>query len=253
MNDITRKTRSDSTIDSLAPEVRDQIEAWLFEDNLSLTDIVQKLQEQHQTKSSIAALSRYAKRRRLARLFETSEDLCDVAPVDPQVAKRAGEAFLHAAIAKSLNLVSEDNCDSKELGRLVRLVSTAKEMEFRQRRVELAEAKHRLKSGTEMLKTWPKNSYSLVDTNTEPGFLRRTRLKIFGEHLASDEGWLEATQAETEEIIRKVQEQKNGPVVPPVTPRRGCALGRGLSAMLRENLGMPEQTPPTPASDANAT
>lgn len=143
------KPRSDSVLDGLPPERREQLVRWLVDENLSYQDAVARVWEKFGVKTSVSALQKFYARRCFTLRADQAKDFAELvvaqAEKDPARFDKATIALIHQkaferAYARDGNL-SELAVLAGILGDSAKLELKRRELELTERRVALLEQK----------------------------------------------------------------------------------------------------------------
>lgn len=137
-----RKIREDSLFSRLAPEQRELLEDWLFEENVGYARAVARLQEEFGVATSVASVGRFFRRR--ARDRQVTELIEAQAAADELNALPVSTASLRNAAVKlvgksAITLAAERPEQVEQLVSAVKVMLDSEQNEIRRGRLALAE------------------------------------------------------------------------------------------------------------------
>jgi hypothetical protein len=137
-----KKMRDDSTWNQLTLEQRDELESWLFDENLGYAKTLERVREEFGLEATIASLGRYyrgrARERQVVELAAaqiSALELNDL-PVDVACLRKAAMKLVGKA---ALKLASEKPEDLENLVSLAKLLLESEDNDIRQERLKLAQ------------------------------------------------------------------------------------------------------------------
>jgi hypothetical protein len=142
-----RKTRSDAKVDGWAPEVRADLEGWLFEGNCSYTAALARLKEKHGLGCSIGALTGWYQRRALQRKIDrisASRRMAEALEAELKASAPLMEgAMAQLILQRAFELSAQDQWKPGELAEVVGMVVRLANTDVDRRKVALLEEKAR--------------------------------------------------------------------------------------------------------------
>jgi hypothetical protein len=137
-----KKLRDDSTWNQLTLEQREQLEGWLFDENLGYAKTLELVREEFGLEATIASLGRYYRRTARERQYKelvlatlTADELNEL-PVDVASLRKAAIKLVGKAAIK---LASEKPNDLDHLVSFTKLLLDSEDNEIRQARLKLAQ------------------------------------------------------------------------------------------------------------------
>jgi len=144
---MPRKPRADAKLRSLPPERKDTLRQWLVDENISYEEVVKRMGELWNLKSSVGAVSDFFAKEcfslRFREASKLAEDLSATLKESPQVFDEAtnkaiSQKAFELAVAKDAN-VGELVQLAKIIGDTARLKLKAQEVELDLRRISILE------------------------------------------------------------------------------------------------------------------
>jgi hypothetical protein len=138
------KMRSDCVFSKLTQEQVDTLEGWLFEENLSYKDALERAQKEFGIESSLTGLRRFygrlAKERNQESLADTMSACVDAAAMGNDDVLRSG--LLSMANVCAVQFLMESPKDVKTFTALLRALTSAQGQEMRRIKFEQEEGRH---------------------------------------------------------------------------------------------------------------
>jgi hypothetical protein len=138
------KMRSDSEYSKLTPEQVETLEGWLFEENMSYKDALERAQKEFGIKSSLTGLRRFygrlAKERNKDSLADAMSACVDAASLGSDDVLRSG--LLTMANVCAVQFLMESPKDVKIFTALLRALTSAQGQEMRRIKFEQEEGRH---------------------------------------------------------------------------------------------------------------
>ncbi|HEY0966942.1 MAG TPA: hypothetical protein VGD88_06105 [Opitutaceae bacterium] len=137
---MSKKPRSDSKLDSLLPEQREQLIAWLVDENLPYDQAVVRLRKEFGVETSIAALSRfYSTRCFTLRSSQAKEFAEHVVAEALKGEDKLDEATLALIKQKAFEHAYARNGNVNELATLAKIIGDTRKLQLKERDQDLAE------------------------------------------------------------------------------------------------------------------
>lgn len=137
---MAKKPRSDSVLDSLSPEVKAQLRAWLVDENLSYEAATARLRDDFNVKTSTGALSRFYATDCFALRSSEAKDFAERAVEElSQGAEKYDEATLLLVKQKAFERAYARNGNLDELQILAGILGDAKKLKLKDREVSISE------------------------------------------------------------------------------------------------------------------
>ena len=137
---MARKPRSDSVLDSLPPERREQLVRWLVDENLKYPEAVTRVWERFGVKTSVSALQKFYARRcftlRAEQANEFAELVVEQAKADPA---RFDAATLALVKQKAFERVYARDGNLSELALLAGILGDAAKLDLKRQELALAD------------------------------------------------------------------------------------------------------------------
>lgn len=137
-----RKMRDDSTWNQLAPEQRETLESWLFDENLGYAETLERVQKEFGVATTIASIGRYYRRRARERQVEelveaqAAADELNELPVSVASLRNAAVKLVGKAVLK---LAGEKPEELEQLVSFTKLLLDSEDNDLRRSRLKLAE------------------------------------------------------------------------------------------------------------------
>ena len=135
-----KKPRSDSVLDSLPPERREQLVRWLVDENLKYPEAVVRVWEKFGVKTSVSALQKFYSRRCFTLRSSQAKDFADLVVTE---AKKSGNNFDSATLAlvkqRAFECVYAGNGKISELAILAGIVGDSAKLELKRQELALGE------------------------------------------------------------------------------------------------------------------
>ena len=145
------KMRSDCVFSKLTPEQADMLEGWLFEENLSYKDALERAQKEFGIGGSLTGLRRFyghlAKERGRESLTEAMSACVEAAALGDNATLRAG--LLTMANMCAVQFMTESPRDIKQITALLRALTSAQAQELK--RVKSQSEEDRIREGDKEL------------------------------------------------------------------------------------------------------
>jgi hypothetical protein len=177
------KLRADSNWSGLTGEQRQTLERWLFEENLSYKETLERAKKELGIEASLGSLQRFRRRvikeRTLAAMSEAEESAAEVNGTKASLERLRTSAW--KVVGKQFLEKAMEGCDIKELRTLGRLMADSEEREIRCRRLALAREKFQFRAAKAVWKHMPMlNQMAQEDEAREDARIDAIRLAIFG-------------------------------------------------------------------------
>jgi len=177
------KLRADSNWSGLSGEQRQTLERWLFEQNLSYRETLERAQKEFGIEASLASLQRFRRRlikeRTVAAMIEVEESADEVNGTKASLENLRTSAW--KVVGKQFLEKAMEGCDIKELKALGRLMAESEEREIRRSRMALAREKFEFKAAKAVWKHVPlMERLTKEDQEREDAKIDAIRLEIFG-------------------------------------------------------------------------
>ena len=141
-----RKPRSDSVLDGLPPERREQLVRWLVDENLKYPEAVTRVWEKFGVKTSVNALQRFYARKCFALRADQAREFADLvvdqAKADPA---RFDEATLALVKQKAFERVYSRDGNLSELATLAGILGDSAKLELKRQELALKESQQALR------------------------------------------------------------------------------------------------------------
>jgi hypothetical protein len=224
-----RKTRSDSRWNSLAPEQRETVEKWLFEDRISYAETVERLKKEFGMEISLMGISRFyrcrARIRRSIELLETQVDADKLGAMPVKTEElRAGAVKLLAKDAMALGVERPE--DVEGLVSLTRVLLESEQNEIRLRKVKLEERYYDLEANTMCAKELEKvRGYLRTVGDNEYLSAEEKQQRVIGLIFGRDKVNVEELEEESAESVLRVLQRKQAgsATIQSVTTVQKCA------------------------------
>ena len=137
---MARKPRSDSVLDGLPPERREQLVRWLVDENLKYPEAVARVWEKFGVKTSVSALQKFYARRCFSLRADQARDFAELvveqAKQDPA---KFDEATLALVKQRAFERVYARDGNLNELAVLAGILGDSAKLELKRRELELGE------------------------------------------------------------------------------------------------------------------
>jgi hypothetical protein len=135
-----RKPRSDSVLDSLPPERREQLVRWLVEENLKYPEAVTRVWEKFGVKTSVSALQKFYARRCFALRADQAKDFADLVVAEAKSnPAQFDEATLALVKQKAFERVYARDGNLNELAILAGILGDSAKLELKRQELQLAD------------------------------------------------------------------------------------------------------------------
>ncbi len=177
------KLRADSNWSGLSSEQYRTLERWLFQDNLSYRETLERARKEFGIEASPTSLQRFRRRilkeEAIASISEAEESAEEVKQTRANLANLRSSGWL--LVGKQFLEKAIEGCDIKELRLLGRLMAESEEREIRRARVGLAREKFEFNAVKEVLKKAALfERMKKEDQEREDAKMDAIRLEIFG-------------------------------------------------------------------------
>lgn len=143
---MATKPRSDSTLDSLSPEVKEQLRERLIGENMSYADAKEWLHQDFNVRTSIGALSRfYATRCFASRSSEAREFAEQVRKDLEEGGSKFDEATNALITQKAFELSYARKCSIEDLAVLAKIRGDSAKLKLKERELSISEEAMKLK------------------------------------------------------------------------------------------------------------
>jgi hypothetical protein len=152
------KLRSDSTWSHLTPEQRETLETWLFDENLSYAETVERVRREFGLQATISSVGLFRRRRAAER---QTEDLADAHAAAHALNNLPGnvtglrEALVKLAAKTAFNLATDKPDDLQPAVPLIKLLLASEAIEIRHSRLKLAQTRFEHHAATAALQELP--------------------------------------------------------------------------------------------------
>ena len=137
---MARKPRSDSVLDGLPPERREQLVRWLVDENLKYPEAVTRVWEKFGVKTSVNALQRFYARKCFALRADQAREFADLvvdqAKADPA---RFDQATLALVKQKAFERVYSRDGNISELATLAGILGDSAKLELKRQELAIAD------------------------------------------------------------------------------------------------------------------
>jgi len=177
------KLRADSNWSGLSGEQRQTLERWLFEENLSYKETLERAKKEFGIEASLGSVQRFRRRvikeRTVAAMIEAEKSADEVTATTANLEKLRSSGW--KVVGKQFLEKAMEGCDIKELKALGHLMAESEEREIRHARLLLAREKFEYRAAKAVLKHLPKlEQMRLEDEEREDARIDAIRLAIFG-------------------------------------------------------------------------
>lgn len=186
---MARKPRSDSVLDGLPPERREQLVRWLVDENLKYPEAVQRVWEKFGVKTSVNALQRFYARKCFALRADQAREFADLvveqAGQDPEKFDQATMALIRQ---KAFERVYARDGSPADLALVAGILGDSAKLELK--RQELALSFERLKlqqldaAKAALAHVKELREIASDSTTSDAEKLERARLRLFGDGAA---------------------------------------------------------------------
>lgn len=137
---MARKPRSDSVLDSLPPERREQLVRWLVDENLKYPEAVTRVWEKFGVKTSVSALQQFYARRCFTLRADQAKDFAELVVTEAQKdPAKFDEATLALVKQRAFERVYARDGNLNELAVLAGILGDSAKLELKRRELELSE------------------------------------------------------------------------------------------------------------------
>ena len=182
---MSRKIRADSVLDNLPSDQRDQVEAWLIEDNLKYAEARIKVKEAFGVVASLSSLCAFRQRsvqRRLLDRIERSASAANAVKKDLTVsAPLLSQSAIQMAGQIAFEMASAGSFDVSELTSLLQIILKAEAQQTTKEQLALDREKFEFDASKRALACLPDlKAISNDSTLDEPAKILAVRQRLFG-------------------------------------------------------------------------